>query len=77
VLERMREDEMLRDIPVVVVTAKGSSPEDMRRLGAKTIQVTRLRGFSNEEALCYLRKILEASESILPLAYPGETTSDE
>ena len=77
VLERMREDELLRDIPVVVVTAKGSSPEDMRRLGAKTIQVTRLRGFSNEEALCYLRKILEASESILPLAYPGETTSDE
>jgi len=41
VLERMREDEALRYVPVVVVTAKGSSPEDMRRLGAKTIQVTR------------------------------------
>jgi len=41
VLERMREDEALYDIPLVVVTAKGTSPEYMRRLGAKTIQVTR------------------------------------
>jgi DNA-binding response OmpR family regulator/anti-sigma regulatory factor (Ser/Thr protein kinase) len=71
VLERMREDEALRDIPVVVVTAKGSSPEDMRRLGAKTIQVTRRRGFSNEEALCFLKNILKASET-LPFAYPLE-----
>lgn len=72
VLERMRGEEALRDIPVVVVTAKGSSPEDMRRLGAKTIQVTRRRGFSNEEALYYLRSILEAGESILPAAYSEE-----
>jgi CheY-like chemotaxis protein len=72
VLERMREDELLRDIPVVVVTAKGSSPGDMRRLGAKTIQVMRRRGFSNEEALGYLRSILEAGESVLPAAYSEE-----
>ena len=71
VLERMREDEALRDVPVVVVTAKGSSPEDMRRLGAKTIQVTRRKGFSNEEALRYLKNILEAAESALPSAYPS------
>jgi len=77
VLERMRKDEALRDIPAVVATAKGCSPEDMRRLGAKIIQVTRRRGFSNEEAVCHLRNILDASESILPSAYPGETASSE
>ena len=66
VLERMREHEALRDIPVIVVTAKGYSSEDTRRLGAKTIQVTRCRGVSNEEELHYLRSILEASESTSP-----------
>ncbi len=71
VLERMREDEMLRDIPVVVVTAKGSSPEDMRRLGARAITVTRHRGFSNEEALRYLRSILEAAETLPQVLEPA------
>jgi len=78
VLERMKKDETLHDIPIVVVTAKGSSPEDMRHVGSRAIQITRGRGFSNEEALHYLKYVLEATETSpvwsipsLPQVSPG------
>ncbi len=64
ILERMRQEEALRDIPVIVVTAKGYTLEDGQRLGGRLIGIVRQRGFSNEEAMSYLRSILDTLRSV-------------
>ncbi|MDI7276174.1 MAG: ATP-binding protein [Anaerolineae bacterium] len=61
VLSRMREDPELRSIPVAIITAQEHTPEVERRLSGGVIQIGREAGFSNEEALAYLRQILEAT----------------
>jgi signal transduction histidine kinase/CheY-like chemotaxis protein len=61
VLARMQEDADLRSIPVAVITALEHTPEEERRLGGGVVQVRAGAGFSNEEALAYLRHILEAT----------------
>jgi CheY-like chemotaxis protein len=60
VLAQMREDAELRNIPVVVITAHGRTPEEERRLGGGMLSVISGTGFSNEEALRYLRGFLTA-----------------
>jgi signal transduction histidine kinase/CheY-like chemotaxis protein len=64
ILERMRQEEELRDIPVIVVTAKGYTLEDGQRLGGRLVGIARQRGFSNEEAMSYLRSILDTLRSV-------------
>jgi signal transduction histidine kinase/CheY-like chemotaxis protein len=60
VLARMREEPELRHVPVVVVTAQARTPEEERRLGGRMLFVSTGAGFTNEEALTYLRSILNA-----------------
>ena len=60
-LSRMRQDRELRTIPVAVITAQEHTPDEERRLGGGVVQVRSSAGFSNEEALAYLRHILEAT----------------
>ena len=64
ILERMRREETLRDIPVIVVTAKGYTLEDGQRLGGRLIGIARQRGFSNEEAVSFLTSILDTLRSV-------------
>ena len=61
VLARMRGDPELSSIPVAIITAQEHTPEVERRLSGGVIHVSRQPGFSNEEALSYLRHILEAT----------------
>ncbi len=60
VLAQMQEDAELRGIPVVVITARERTPEEERRLGEGILSVTSAAGFTNEEALRYLRGLLTA-----------------
>jgi signal transduction histidine kinase/CheY-like chemotaxis protein len=60
VLNRMREDPELRRIPVIVVTAQTRTPEKERRLGRKTVCISTEAGLTNQEAINYLRGILDA-----------------
>jgi len=62
-LERIRQEEDLRRIPVIIVTAKGYNLEDSRSLSGRMIAVAYRRGISNEESLIYLRGILEMLQS--------------
>ncbi|MEA3345585.1 MAG: ATP-binding protein [Chloroflexota bacterium] len=64
ILERMRQEKALRDTPVIVVTAKGYTLEDGQQLGGRLIGIARQRGFSNEEAMSYLRSILDTLRSV-------------
>ena len=84
ILERMRQAETLRDIPVIVVTAKGYTLEDgqwasvssvepsaaasVEPFGGRWIGITRQGGFSNEEAMSYLRSILDALSAVKLMA---------
>ncbi|HEV7216020.1 MAG TPA: hybrid sensor histidine kinase/response regulator, partial [Chloroflexota bacterium] len=54
VLERLRSDPLLREIPVVIVSAKGNASD---RIVARRVAVTRADGLSLDEAL----RLLEAS----------------
>jgi len=64
ILERMRREEALRDIPVIVVTAKGYILEDEHQMGGRLIGIARRWGFSNEEAVIYLRSMLDTLRSV-------------
>ncbi len=66
VLAQMRADAGLRDIPVVVITARERTPEEERRLGKGALMVTSRSGFTNEEALRYLSGLLEAAPPPFP-----------
>jgi signal transduction histidine kinase/CheY-like chemotaxis protein len=64
ILERMRQEEALRDIPVIVITAKGYTLENGQRFGGRLIGIVRQRGFSNEEAIGYVKSILDTLRSV-------------
>jgi signal transduction histidine kinase/DNA-binding response OmpR family regulator len=75
VLAKMREDDELGQVPVIAITAQEHTPEEERRLGGKTLWVSNDGGFTNEEALRYLRGVLNAVGVPLPLQLgrqPGE-----
>jgi len=61
VLARIQDDAELRDIPVAVITAQTRTTEEERQLGGKTLLVSNGAGFTNEEAIDYLRGILDAA----------------
>ena len=56
VLEQMRSDEHLRDVPVVVITAKGAEDETVT---ARSLEITRPGGLSVGEAMGCLRDCLD------------------
>jgi signal transduction histidine kinase/CheY-like chemotaxis protein len=64
-LTQMREDTDLQDIPVVVITAQGLTPEEERQIGGQTLIVRTEAGFTNKEILTYLSGILNATSAIL------------
>jgi CheY-like chemotaxis protein len=69
VLARVQEDADLRDIPVAVITAQTRTTEEERQLGGKTLLVSNGAGFTNEEAIDYLRGILDAAGVPVPLRH--------
>lgn len=69
VLTHMQADATLRHTKVVVITAREATPEQVRKLGGGLLAVTSAVGFSNEEALRYLRGVLGANAAArAPLA---------
>lgn len=66
-LAQIQEDPCLRHIPVAVITAHTSSPEEERRLGGKSLFIANPVGFTNEEVLNYLSHILNAVAVPWPL----------
>jgi signal transduction histidine kinase/CheY-like chemotaxis protein len=69
VLARVQNDAELRDIPVAVITAQTRTAEEERQLGGKTLLVSSGAGFTNEEAIDYLRGILDAARVPAPLRH--------
>ncbi len=74
VLAEMRADPKLQRVQVAIITAQERTPEEERRLSGKMLLVANEAGFSNEEALFYLRRLLDgpASEGPRP---PGSLAS--
>jgi CheY-like chemotaxis protein len=72
VLTQMRKDAELCHIPVAVITAHTHTPEEERRLGGRMLSVYAGAGFTNEEALTYLRSILDAVTAPSPLHHSGQ-----
>ena len=70
VLAKMREEEALRTIPVVVVTAHARTHSEERLMSGRSLQVIHGAGFTNEEALKCLTGILEVF-SASPTLWPG------
>lgn len=62
-LEQMRADSSIADIPVVVITARSMSPNEERLLSGNTIQLFSRDGFSNRQAMLFLKAILQAASS--------------
>lgn len=58
-LERIKADEALCDIPVVLITAYSRTPEEERRLGGKMMFLASQAGFTNEQVLNYVQGILD------------------
>mgnify|MGYP005848272233 FL=1 len=63
VLAEMQRDAVLRRIPVAVITAQEPTPEDERRMGGRSLVVHAPGGFSNKEAISYLRAVLSARQA--------------
>jgi threonine synthase len=49
VLERLKEDEELRDLPVVVLTAKTLTPDERRRLHLRTVSLLEKTDYSAQQ----------------------------
>jgi CheY-like chemotaxis protein len=60
VLDHMREDPGLRDIPVIAVTGQTRTPEEERRLGESAISLRVPIGLTNQEVLDYVAGLLDA-----------------
>jgi len=61
VLAQMQADAELRHVPVAVITAQTRTPEEERRPGGDMLHVSTGAGFTNKEALAYLRGVLNAA----------------
>lgn len=64
VLETMREEELSRDIPVIVLTGKVLTESDMRRLNQGVASVLEKGVFSAEEALQHIEDALERTREL-------------
>jgi signal transduction histidine kinase/DNA-binding response OmpR family regulator len=64
-LTRMREDDELSDLPVVVITAQAPTSDEERRIGEQPLLISTEAGFTNKEILVYLRGILDATNTLV------------
>jgi CheY-like chemotaxis protein len=60
VLEAIEEDEELRDIPVIVITAKGLTSSEKKRLGGQIQMLLEKGDFTDEDLLHEVLDALEA-----------------
>jgi len=58
VIEHLKSDPKTRDIPIVILTAKLLTEEDIRRLNGHIVSITRKGEFSREEFLREVRNVL-------------------
>ena len=70
-LAHIQQDPDLRHIPVAIITAHTCTPEEERQLGGKSLFVSNLNAFTNDEVLNYLGHILDAAGVHLPLRRTG------
>jgi len=70
-LEKLRADEVLRSIPVIVVTAGGYRADLLARHDG-SIDVKRGQAFSTSEVIGYLQAILDRTET----EYPADTVTE-
>jgi signal transduction histidine kinase/DNA-binding response OmpR family regulator/DNA-binding LacI/PurR family transcriptional regulator len=64
VLEAMREQESLRDVPVIVLTAQNLSPQAMERLSSGVAAVLMKGLFSEKETLAHVEAVLSRSRRL-------------
>lgn len=57
-LDKLRQDESARDIPVIVITAKELTPEDKERLSGSIEHLLAKGGFSKEQLLQEIRSLV-------------------
>jgi CheY-like chemotaxis protein len=62
VIGRLKEGEDSRDIPIIVVTAKGLAQEEAKYLKGNIERIVRKAAFSREELLKDIRRALEKIE---------------
>jgi CheY-like chemotaxis protein len=74
VLERMRREEAWRDIPVIVVTAKDLSREEIDRLNGHVIKVLQKGTYRRRDLLEDVRAMLARRDSVSPA--PAEVVGD-
>jgi CheY-like chemotaxis protein len=72
-LQRVRGDRSASHLPILVVTGRGYDVHDSHALSGNVIAIEYGRGLSNEEALAYLRAILETAQSDAFIAVPDAT----
>jgi adenylate cyclase len=74
VLERMRHDKAWRDIPVIIVTAKDLTREEVDRLNGHVIKVLQKGTYRRRDLLEDVRAMLARRESVSPA--PAEVVGD-
>ncbi len=60
-LAQIKQDPALCAIPIAVITAYISTPEEERSLGGKSLFISHPIGFTNEEVLSYVRSLLDGT----------------
>jgi signal transduction histidine kinase/CheY-like chemotaxis protein len=66
VVDSLREHELWKEIPVVVVTAKDITPEDRERLGGGVEQILQKGSYSREELLKRIKTLVDESMENAP-----------
>jgi CheY-like chemotaxis protein len=60
-LAQIQQDPALCRIPIAIITAYISTPEEERSLGGKSMFISHPTGFTNEEVLSYVRSLLDGA----------------
>jgi signal transduction histidine kinase/DNA-binding response OmpR family regulator len=75
-LERMRHEDAWRDIPVVIVTAKDLTREEVDRLNGRVVKVLQKGTYLRRDLLDDVRALLARSASVSAEPAPAETVGD-
>jgi signal transduction histidine kinase/DNA-binding response OmpR family regulator len=70
-LTHMQQDPVLQRIPVAIITSHTCTPDEERRLGGQSLFISNVNGFTNDEVLNYLGRILDATGVPLSLQRAG------
>jgi CheY-like chemotaxis protein len=63
-LAQIQQDPALCRIPIAIITAYISTPEEERSLGGKSMFISHPTGFTNEEVLSYVRSLLDGASAM-------------